>query len=46
MKVTTHKYGIEVPRSIDHTKELDKNNGNTFWMHRLKKGNDKRVYCL
>ena len=37
LKVTTHKYGIEVPRSIDHAKELDKKNGNTLWMDGLKK---------
>ena len=33
MKVTTHKYGIEVPRSIDHAKELDKRMVTHFgWM--------------
>ena len=37
MNVTTHKYEIEVPRSINHVKELDKKNGNTLWMDGLKK---------
>ena len=27
----THKYGIEIPRSIKHTYELDAKNGNTMW---------------
>ena len=37
MKKKTHKYGIEVPRSIEHAKELDKQNGNTLWMDALRK---------
>ena len=37
MIVATHKYGIEVPRSINHAKELDKKNGNTLWMDGLNK---------
>ena len=32
---TTHKYGIEVPRSVQHAQELDRLNGNTFWMDAL-----------
>ena len=28
---TTHKYGIEVPTSIEHALEIDKRNGNTYW---------------
>jgi hypothetical protein len=27
----THKYGIEVPKSVEHAKELDRKNGNTLW---------------
>ena len=27
----THKFGIEVPRSVKHAKEIDERNGNTFW---------------
>ena len=37
MKVVTHKYGIEIPTSIEHAKELDKKNGNTLWQDALKK---------
>ena len=28
---TTHKYGIEVPKSIRRARELDAENGNTLW---------------
>jgi hypothetical protein len=31
-KQTSHKYGVEIPRSIDHARELDKNNNNRLWM--------------
>ena len=27
---TTHKYGIEVPTSVDHSKRIDASNGNRF----------------
>ena len=27
----THKYGIEIPNSVEHAKKLDEKNGNTFW---------------
>ena len=37
LMVTTHKYGIEIPKSINHAKELDKKNGNTLWMDGLNK---------
>lgn len=37
LKQITHKYGIEIPRSISHAKELDKKNGNTLWMDALEK---------
>ena len=37
MKVTTHKYGIEIPRSIKDAKRLDEKNGNTLWMDALAK---------
>ena len=37
MKNITHKYGIEVPTSIEHAKKLDKQNNNTLWMDALKK---------
>ena len=28
---TTHKYGIEMPKSAQHAQELDAKNGNTLW---------------
>ena len=37
MKVTTHKYSIEIPRSIADAKRLDEKNGNTLWMDALAK---------
>ena len=36
-KKTTHKYGIEIPRSIAHAQELDSQNGDTLWMDALQK---------
>ena len=27
----THKFGIELPKSVAHALELDRKNGNTFW---------------
>ena len=34
---TTHKYGIEVPMSMEHTFAIDKKNGNTQWQDALAK---------
>ena len=31
----THKYGIEIPTSIDHAMEVDRKNGNTMWRDAL-----------
>ena len=28
---STHKYGIEIPASINHAEEIDHRNKNTFW---------------
>ena len=28
---TSHKHGVEIPRSVEHAHESDKANGNTFW---------------
>ena len=36
-KKRTHKYGIEIPKSVAHARELDKANGNAMWMDALKK---------
>jgi hypothetical protein len=27
----THKYGIGLPKSVEHAKQLDLKNGNTLW---------------
>ena len=37
MRLVSHKYGIEVPTSVEHSLELDKKNGNTFWTDAIKK---------
>ena len=33
----THKYGIEIPTSVEHARELDAKNGNRFWQDALEK---------
>ena len=33
----THKFGIELPRSTNHARELDRVNGNNLWMEALQK---------
>jgi hypothetical protein len=37
IRKTTHKYGIEVPTSIEHSLAIDKENGNTLWRDALAK---------
>ena len=37
IRKTTHKYGIEVPTSIEHAYEIDKRNGNTHWRDAIRK---------
>ena len=37
VRKTTHKYGIEIPTSVEHAKEIDRRNGNTLWMDALAK---------
>ena len=34
---TTHKYGIEIPRDMEHAHEIDSRNGNTLWRDALRK---------
>ena len=36
-KKKTHKYGIEIPNSIQHAYELDKKNGDDFWRRAIQK---------
>ena len=33
----SHKYGVEIPRSIKESFDIDAKNGNTFWRDSLKK---------
>ena len=37
LRKTTHKYGVEMPTSVEHAFELDKRNQNTFWRDALNK---------
>ena len=34
---TTHKYGIEIPKDVEHAHEIDARNGNTLWRDALNK---------
>ena len=34
---TTHKFGIQVPKSIDKSLAIDKENGNTIWYTAIQK---------
>jgi len=34
---TSHKYGIELPSSVQHAYELDKENGDTYWRDAITK---------
>ena len=35
LQKTTHKYGIEIPTSVDHAMEVNRKNGNTMWRDAL-----------
>ena len=37
IRKTTHKYGIEIPRDVEYSHEIDSRNGNTMWRDALKK---------
>ena len=37
IKKATHKYGIEVPMSVEHAKKIDLANGNRCWMDAIDK---------
>ena len=37
LKLKTHKFGIESPRSVEHAYRLDERNGNTYWRDAIKK---------
>ena len=36
IRKTTHKYGIEIPRSVKHAPEMDLKKGNDFWVKLIK----------
>ena len=35
IRKTTHKYGVELPRDVQHAMEIDRKNGNSFWRDAL-----------
>ena len=35
IRKTTHKYGIEIPTSVEHAFALDRKNGNNLWKDAL-----------
>ena len=35
IRKTTHKYGIEIPTSVEHDFELDRKDGNNLWKEAL-----------
>jgi hypothetical protein len=37
IRKTTHKYGIEIPTSVENANELDRSNSNTLWKDALAK---------
>ena len=37
IRKTTHKYGIEMPTSVEHAVEIDRRNGNRFWQDAIEK---------
>ena len=37
IKKATHKYGIEVPMSVEHAKKIDLANGNRCWIDAIDK---------
>jgi hypothetical protein len=37
IRKTTHKYGVEIPVTLDHAFKLDRENGNTLWRDGLAK---------
>ena len=48
VKTTTHKYGVELPRTIDEALAFDKLNGNTLWRDAINKemGNLKVAFDI
>ena len=38
---TTHKFGIEIPKTVDEALEIDRKTGTDYWEKAIRKGNDK-----
>ena len=36
IRKTTHKYGIEIPTSVEHAIKIDQKNGDTYWQDAIK----------
>ena len=36
VRMSSHKYGIKIPKSIKHAEEIDHRNKNTFWQDAIK----------
>ena len=36
----THKFGIEVPTSVEHAYHIDEANGNKLWTEAIEKGDE------
>ena len=37
IRKTTHKYGMEIPTSIEHAYQIDSKNKNHFWRNTIQK---------
>jgi hypothetical protein len=37
IKQATHKYGVEIPRSVEHAHTIDRKNGNSLWKDAINK---------
>ena len=37
IRKTTHKYGVDIPTSIEHAYKIDEKNKNLFWRYFIKK---------
>jgi hypothetical protein len=44
IRKTTHKYGIEIPTSVDSAMEIDRSNNNTFWKDALAKDMTQEIH--
>ena len=42
---TTHKFGIEIPKSVEHALLIDQQMGTNYWCKAIKKEMKNRVNC-